>query len=140
MSSVRVTQYVQRDNADRFTLFKEKPVACDRALALCGIARPESFKKTLADCNIDVCDFLAMPDHHRYKEADIARIRFKIKKQGARGVVTTEKDMVKLGGVELGVPVYGLRLRVEVEKELTAMVLTTVSGYLQKKNGSTGLE
>ena len=140
MSSTRVTQYVRRDDANRFTLLGEKPVVCDRALALCGIARPESFKKTLIDCNIDVCDFLAMPDPHNYTEADLARIRKRIKKQGARCVVTTEKDMVKLGRVDLGVPVYGLRLQVEVEKELTAMVLMTVSGYLQKQNGSTGLE
>ena len=127
-SSVRIAGYVERDNADRFTLVGAKPVACDRALALCGIARPESFRKTLAACNMDVCDFLTMPDHHNYKEADLARIRRRITKQGARCVVTTEKDMVKLGRVDLGVPVYGLRLQVEADEKFCAMVLETITG------------
>ncbi len=131
-SSVRIAGYVERDDADRFIFLGEKPVACERALALCGIARPESFKKTLAGWSIDVCDFLTMPDHHNYREADIARIRRRIKKQGARLVVTTEKDMVKLGRVDLGVPVYGLRLQVRVEDEFRAMVLKTVAGQAQQ--------
>ena len=133
MCSTRATEYVMRDDANRFTVLAGKPPALDGVLALCGIARPESFKKTLTDHNIKVCDLLAMPDHHIYKETDFTRIRSKIKKLGVRGVVTTEKDMVKLGRVDLGVPVYGLRLQVKVAKELPAMVLKTVALHAKEK-------
>ncbi len=132
-SSTRATEYVMRDDADGFTVLGEEQAARDGVLAFCGIARPESFKKTTADCNLDVCDFLSMPDHHRYKETDIARIRKKIKKKGAHAVVTTEKDMVKLGRVDLGVPVYGLRLLMEVEKEFRDMVLKNVATHAKKR-------
>ncbi len=134
MGSAHPTEFVIRDDANRFSVPAEKPPALDGALALCGIARPESFEKTLAACNIKVSDFLAMPDHHRYKEADIARIRSLIKKKGAGAVVTTEKDMVKLGRVELGVAVYGIRLQVKMEKKFRAMVLETVAMHTKEKN------
>ncbi len=126
MSSTSPRSYVSRDNDNSFTVLGEKPVDTGRALAFCGIARPESFEKTLARCNIVPVDFLAMPDHHIYKEADFDRIRTKIQKKGACAVVTTEKDMVKLGRAELGVPVYGLRLQVDVEKELRALIFAAI--------------
>ncbi|HHB76936.1 MAG TPA: hypothetical protein ENK84_10405, partial [Desulfobulbus sp.] len=134
MGSTHATEYVMRDDVNRFSVPVEKPPALDGALALCGIARPESLKKTLAERNITVSDFMVMPDHHRYKEADIARIRSKIKKRGACAVVTTEKDMVKLGRVELGVAVYGIRLQVEMEKPFCAMILETAAMQAKEKN------
>ncbi len=127
MSTTRFLSYVARQDKNGFTFVGAGQAATEKALGLCGIARPDSFRKTLAGCGITPIDFLAMPDHHVYKEADLAYIRARIKKSGAGSVVTTEKDMVKLGAAALGVPVYGLRLQVEVDEELRTLLFAAVS-------------
>ena len=39
---------------------------------------------------------LTWPDHHRFTARDVARIRRAVVESGASGIVTTEKDMVRL--------------------------------------------
>jgi tetraacyldisaccharide 4'-kinase len=58
---------------------------------LCGIARPASFRRTLAALGARVVAERVLPDHHAYRAADLAAL-------GARAPiwVTTEKDAVKL--------------------------------------------
>ena len=103
-----------------------------KVFALCGIARPESFQKTLARCEIAVAGFLALPDHHRYKAADLARIRKKAQEAGADCIVTTEKDLVKLGQAGLGMPVYGLRLEVDMDTALQQLVYSAATSSVSK--------
>ncbi len=98
-----------------------------KVLALCGIARPDSFRATLARCGVTPAAFLALPDHHQYKHADLARIRKQVQQVGAELVVTTEKDLVKLGGADLGAPVYAARLKVALDRKLQEMVLNTAT-------------
>jgi tetraacyldisaccharide 4'-kinase len=102
-------------------------LAREKVFALCGIARPDSFRQTLAQCKITPEAFLALPDHHRYKEADLARIRREVNKSGARTILTTEKDLVKLGQADLGVPVVGVRLDVEMDKPLREKLGTALT-------------
>jgi tetraacyldisaccharide 4'-kinase len=67
-----------------------------RVLALAGIARPTAFFRQLRDDGYDVAGELTFPDHHAYSRGDIARIRQALAQSRAGGVVTTEKDMVRL--------------------------------------------
>jgi tetraacyldisaccharide 4'-kinase len=82
-----------------------------------------------------VADTIFFPDHHRYTLADIDRIVELARSLGATGLVTTEKDSVKLthamrerlatvGAImvaELNVDfVYPERLMRELESRLTA--------------------
>jgi tetraacyldisaccharide 4'-kinase len=125
--------YVRRGENDRFIVLQEKPPELDRSFALCGIARPDAFKKTLAGCNITPVDFLAMADHHAYKEHDLARIARLVDKSGAHAIITTEKDMVKFGKTEFKVPVYGIRLGVQAEESFDTMILEIVRKYAREK-------
>lgn len=71
-----------------------RPVAAPRrAVAFCGIARPDTFLRDLGDEGVDVAAFLAFPDHHRYSEREIARIAGQA---AGAAVVTTAKDIVRL--------------------------------------------
>ena len=106
-------------------------LAREKIFALCGIARPDSFRQTLARCNITPEAFLALPDHHRYKEADLARIRREVKRSGAGTILTTEKDLVKLGQAELGVPVFGVRLHVEMDEPFREKLTTALTAAPQ---------
>ena len=62
----------------------------------CGIARPESFKNMLEMTGINLTGFQAYEDHHAYSEDNIRSLLHNAKTSGAHGLVTTEKDLVKL--------------------------------------------
>ena len=63
-------------------------------LALCGIARPEAFAKTLSSLGANVIDVVAGPDHADFTQEFIAAVLTRSDKEAAI-VVTTEKDGVK---------------------------------------------
>jgi tetraacyldisaccharide 4'-kinase len=77
-----------------------------KPVAFCAIARPEGFAAMLLEAGCGIVETVAFGDHHRYTEADIARVIEVAKGLSATGFVTTEKDAVKLS--------VALRERLEV--------------------------
>jgi tetraacyldisaccharide 4'-kinase len=73
-----------------------RPTAGARIVALAAIARPDSFIEGLRAAGFDVATVLTWPDHHRFTARDLERVRVAVTRYGASGVVTTEKDMVRL--------------------------------------------
>ncbi len=67
-----------------------------RPLAFCGIARPENFFAMLRDHGVSPVRTIAFEDHHRYTFRDLTRLIKEAQAAGSDGVVTTEKDAVKL--------------------------------------------
>jgi tetraacyldisaccharide 4'-kinase len=81
-----------------------------------GIGNPDSFARTLAGMEIESAGTAVFPDHHRYSERDLVRLAERSETRGAVAVVTTEKDLVRIVRPWPGVlPLYGLRIRTEVE-------------------------
>ena len=79
-------------------LFNESGVpvdSVDLALAVAGIAQPKSFFDSLKKrLNGDQLATMVFPDHHRFSQADIARIRQKCRQNG-HCIITTEKDRMR---------------------------------------------
>lgn len=67
-----------------------------RPLAFCALARPAGFAEMLASAGCGVVDTVIFPDHHRYEKQDLADIVKLARQLNATGLVTTEKDAVKL--------------------------------------------
>ena len=67
----------------------------DNYLIFSGIGNPYSFKDTLKKNNFNIVDEIIFPDHYKYKQDDIDKIKLKAKKLNAK-IITTEKDYVKL--------------------------------------------
>jgi tetraacyldisaccharide 4'-kinase len=67
-----------------------------RPIAFCALARPEGFRAMLLDAGVGLLETAAFPDHHRYRETDIAQLCSIARSLGATGFWTTEKDAVKL--------------------------------------------
>lgn len=128
-ASCRPVGYVRRDGNDRFAVLKEEPPELDKSFALCGIARPDSFRMTLEQSGITPLDFLTLADHHSYRQRDLRRIADQVRKSSARCIVTTEKDMVKLGEKDFDVPVYGIRIGMQVHGQFNDMILDKVRAY-----------
>jgi tetraacyldisaccharide 4'-kinase len=73
-----------------------RPSTGARIVALAAIARPRPFIDGLRAAGFDVAAEMTWPDHHRFTPGDLERVRAAVVGGGASGVVTTEKDMVRL--------------------------------------------
>jgi len=65
-------------------------------LAVCGIANPLSFVKTLRSLHPAKVSLLSFPDHHAYPSSSIERIKNTAAELDTDFIVTTEKDAPKL--------------------------------------------
>jgi tetraacyldisaccharide 4'-kinase len=109
---LRPTALVRVDERDEWHEEPLQSIAGRDVIAVAGVARPERFTDTLARAGARVHDLLAFPDHHAYREHDTDRIAAAA---GGRLVVTTEKDLVKLGPLRRLATVRALRVALEVE-------------------------
>ena len=66
-----------------------------RCLAFAGIGRPEKFFATLRGAGAVIAAERSFPDHHPYRDADLAALAAEAARLGA-DLVTTEKDAVRL--------------------------------------------
>ena len=96
-----------------------------RAVAFCGIGGPDDFFADLAALGIEVAATRAFPDHHRYRETDLAAIAALAAAQGAVPV-TTEKDLARLSEPQR---LQGLlALRIEAEPHEPERLLSLLRG------------
>jgi tetraacyldisaccharide 4'-kinase len=70
----------------------------DRVVAVAGVARPTGFFAAARELGFEVTAELAFPDHHAYPAASVERIARSWRELGAKAVLTTAKDAVKLRG------------------------------------------
>lgn len=99
----------------------EMPAIAGGAVAFCGIARPAQFFAGLEAAGVRLAAQLAFADHHLYTNRDLERILAAAQSSGSREIVTTEKDRVRLGGLdaqlEKQATLHTVHLRVEIEDE-----------------------
>jgi len=87
-----------------------------KVFAFSGIAQPESFTLLLRKLGMNVAKEVAFPDHYRYTMKDLSWIE----KEGREmdGVVTTEKDMVKLSNSGVSrLPIWALQIEMKIREE-----------------------
>jgi len=102
------------------------PVFDGPVAAFCGIARPEQFFRGLEARGLKLVFKRAFKDHHRYTEADVRELIESSGKAGARCLVTTEKDCVRLGDLTsaftnpLPLQTVGLTIEFDDEKSVAA--------------------
>lgn len=98
----------------------DEPVA-----AFCGIARPEQFFAGLEAAGLRLAARIAFADHHRYTRREIERLVAEARSTGEAALMTTEKDLVRLGGLAASfpgsLPVKTAQLRIEIEDEALAL-------------------
>ena len=68
----------------------------EKVCAFSGIASPEAFRRSLTVLGAVVVAFRAFPDHHPYGPSDLDALRRLAGESGAKRIVTTEKDGVRL--------------------------------------------
>ncbi len=61
-----------------------------------SIAKPKKFRNDLTQQGVKILGYIDFKDHHQYTNSDLTSIKSKIQRIGAKYLVTTEKDAVKL--------------------------------------------
>jgi tetraacyldisaccharide 4'-kinase len=105
-------------------------------LAFCGIARPEQFFTGLTAGGVQVAFRKAFPDHHRYSASDVDRLLISARAAGASALITTAKDLVRMGELASRFPqtlpltAIGLRMEIEGENGATEWLLERLADRL----------
>jgi tetraacyldisaccharide 4'-kinase len=67
-----------------------------RIFAFSGIGNPARFEQALRDAGALLCGVRRFPDHYDYSASDLEGLQTAAVETGARAMITTEKDWVKL--------------------------------------------
>jgi len=90
--------------------------ADEPVVAVAGIARPERFFASLASAGWRVVGRKTFRDHHRFTNQDVEQIARAVREMSAGFVLTTEKDAVRLAGLDLrGLRIAAVPLTVSIE-------------------------
>ncbi len=90
-------------------------LAGKKVCAFCGIAKPDSFKKTLLSAGAQVLSFDIFPDHHRYNKNELEKINARFIDCRADFLISTQKDGTRLQKFpEFLTMIYMLRIELEI--------------------------
>jgi tetraacyldisaccharide 4'-kinase len=113
-----------RMRVTRLKPFKNAPeMIAPPVAAFCALGNPQSFFNQLSH---EVVFQRSFPDHHRYTQHDLASLTAAAQRAGAKSLITTAKDAVKLQSLSLSLPCYILEIEPEIENA-SALVQQIVS-------------
>ena len=104
-------------------------------LAFCGIADPEGFRFSLEHMGLRIHDLIVFPDHHPYSDMDVTRILEAASRVGAKVLVTTEKDAVRLPDDGYDIPCYFPSMEV-ILPESASLLVEQVTALVKGAGGS----
>ncbi|MFQ5673062.1 MAG: tetraacyldisaccharide 4'-kinase [Nitrospinales bacterium] len=110
-TTVRPRSVVRLDTGE---LLAPEQLRNQNVAAFCGIARPEDFRRVLDQLQARVVLYRAFPDHHAYSPQDLKSIEQDALQAGARFILTTAKDAVKLKTAAFAVPVLQVVIDLEI--------------------------
>ena len=90
-------------------------LARKKVCAFCGIAKPDSFKKSLLAAEADILSLDAFPDHHNYNRTELEIIKKKFYNNRADLIITTQKDGMRLQNfADFLSIIYMMRIEMEI--------------------------
>ncbi|MCI5139124.1 MAG: tetraacyldisaccharide 4'-kinase [Candidatus Electrothrix sp. AR1] len=113
---------LQKTDGEKIPVQPEE-LADQQCFAFCGIARPEGFNQTLNKLNIQPIALRALPDHFAYAAKTVRQLIAEAQQAGATCFLCTEKDLVKLRNIDLKLPLYGVVMEAQPDKELNHLIL-----------------
>jgi tetraacyldisaccharide 4'-kinase len=109
--------------------YETKQLAGWNSSIVCGIGNPRAFADDVLNLGINIVEESFFSDHRAFTQEDLMRVVQRSRDAGADAIVTTEKDAVRLEGLELGdFPIYVARsqMRSEDEVRLKSLLLRTI--------------
>src|SRR6185503_11642959 len=105
------------------------------AALVCGIGNPRAFADDILQIGINIVSENFFPDHHAFTQEDIDRVTREAEDTGADLIVTTEKDAVRIEGLEpRAIPMYAAQLEIQSDDDvrLKSLLLRTLVKRKQK--------
>ncbi|CCD85047.1 Tetraacyldisaccharide 4'-kinase (Lipid A 4'-kinase) [Bradyrhizobium sp. ORS 285] len=105
-------------------------------MAFAGIGDPQRFFRTLRASGLDVKAERAFPDHHPFSSEDIVSLKEQARHQGL-ALVTTEKDLVRLGGsgsahADFGIAAFPVTLQFKDQAAVRSYVTQRLSALTKR--------
>ena len=99
------------------------------AAAFCALGNPQAFFRHLRRDGHDLNHTRAFADHHRYTQRDVDALTNEAVERGARALLTTAKDAVKLRALRFALPCYVVEIALEIAEEdrMLAVVRQAIS-------------
>lgn len=85
--------------------------------AFCALGNPQAFFTHARRDGYALNYTRSFPDHHSYQQSDIDALARAAIERGARVLLTTAKDAVKLSALQFAVPCYVLEIGIEFDDE-----------------------
>ncbi len=96
-------------------------------LAFSGIGDPSGFLHTLKKTGIYPIETAAFPDHYVYTPRDIEELRKQYERVKGEGIITTEKDWIKLKELDLkDLPIFSLPIQFIPDRKGKEKILTMI--------------
>ncbi|MBU1715215.1 MAG: tetraacyldisaccharide 4'-kinase [Proteobacteria bacterium] len=92
----------------------------------CGLAKPVSFRNTLKEAGFNLTGFKQFQDHYAYAYDEVVALIAEARLSGAKGLITTQKDYVKLATMHVDFPVFSLRVELIPEPGFDDFILTRI--------------
>jgi tetraacyldisaccharide 4'-kinase len=119
---------IQRD----LRLVVPEELASTPLFAFAGLANNEQFFDSLRANALNVVGTKRFRDHHRYTTADVASIKEAARAAGARAIVTTEKDAVKIDDRDI----IAIAAEMIVQPDVLEAIAERISGSVDQISGS----
>ncbi len=94
--------------------------------AFCGIAQPELFKESLTRHAISLSGFMPLKDHQPFTPTLLRKIEKQAEENSAKGIITTEKDFIKLEKEAFSMPCFSLKMAVSAGDDFRTFIRTWI--------------
>jgi tetraacyldisaccharide 4'-kinase len=94
--------------------FNKDEFAGQKVAVMCGLGNPQAFIDDLRQLGLQIISENRFADHYAYAQADLNRVNQAARQSGAMAIITTEKDAVRLEGLNCtGMPIYAAMLEMQ---------------------------
>ena len=87
-----------------------------KVFCFCALGEPGSFTSTVASTGAVIAGTMTFRDHYSYSARDMARIKEAAGKSGAEWIVTSEKDMIKIRGLDLPENIIIIEIAISIDE------------------------
>lgn len=97
--------------------------------AFCAVGNPASFFYQISSEGYEIAFTKVFPDHHSYTSSEVKALVREAQRQGARSLITSAKDAVKLRSFSMDLPCYVLEIEIEIEESdgFTSLIRNSIS-------------
>src|SRR5262249_4821692 len=88
------------------------------AFAFCGLGSPASFFCQLEMDGFNIVGRKAFPDHYYYSQADVLSVEREARDAGAKVLITTAKDAVRLDNSNFSMECFVVELEMQIYDEI----------------------